>query len=337
MAVRLTTGGPEAARWSGRTAVGAAAPARGIQSPKSVDDGVVREALGQLDALVGLRSVKTVIQELVAFALIQQQRQAVGLRAEAVVLHAIFRGSPGTGKTTTARILGRLFAGLGLLRQGHLVEVERADLVGEYVGHSAAKTKTVVQRALGGVLFVDEAYSLARGGERDFGREVTDVLVKAMEDHRSDFVLILAGYGDEMDRYLRTNPGLRSRFPLHLEFPNLLPAELVDVTDRMLQCRDYHLSPAARARVQFLLRSPGSAPALTTGNARLVRNLLERAMRRQAVRILRESGQLIPDGTLESISLEQCPNAEAPADRLRRLSELLPEDFDTSLTALAGL
>ncbi len=337
MAVRLTTGGPDAARLSGRAVEGAATPARGIQSPKPMDEAAVHEALGQLDALVGLRSVKTVIQELVAFALVQRQRCAAGLRAEAVVLHAIFRGSPGTGKTTTARILGRLFAGLGLLRQGHLVEVERADLVGEYVGHSAAKTKTVVQRALGGVLFVDEAYSLARGGERDFGREVTDVLVKAMEDHRSEFVLILAGYGDEMDRYLCTNPGLRSRFALHLEFPNLLAAELAEVIDRMLQLRDYHLSPAARARVQFLLRSPGSAAALTTGNARLVRNLLERAMRRQAVRILRESGTLLPGGALEAISLHHGIDADSSADRVRRLSELLPEDFDTSLSGLAGM
>ncbi len=243
--------------------------------------------LRELDGLVGLMQVKATVRELAAYATVQRWRSAAGLRADGLVLHMAFRGNPGTGKTTVARLLGRLLHGLGFLERGHLVEAERADLVGEYVGHTAARTRDLVGRASGGVLFVDEAYSLNRGGDKDFGREATDVLVKAMEDRRSALVVILAGYRDEMDRFLRSNPGLRSRIPLQLDFPDYSLDELLRIADQMLTERQYRACPAARARLRELLAGPLGRAATATGNARLVRNLLERALRHQAMRLVR--------------------------------------------------
>jgi stage V sporulation protein K len=302
-------------------AVGAQAePATGgaqPPAPRPQDRGEVEAALAELDALVGLTQVKTLVRELAAYATVQGWRAAAGLRSDRLVLHMVFSGNPGTGKTTVARILGRLLRGLGLLSRGHLVEVERADLVGEYIGHTAAKARDALRRALGGVLFVDEAYSLARGGDRDFGREATDALVKGMEDHRHDLVLILAGYRAEMERFLRTNPGLRSRLALHLDFPDYTPEELLRIAECMLAARQYRLSPAARSRLAEMLRAPGAQPVLAAGNARLVRNALERALRRHAARLVRTYGGAPP---------------AAPV-----LEELLPEDFEGSLRDLVGM
>ncbi len=255
----------------------------------SEDPELLAQALREMDDLVGLERVKALLQELVAFATVQRWRGRVGLGTEPLVCHMVFSGNPGTGKTTVARIVGRILRGAGVLPRGHLVEVERADLVGEYIGHTAAKAREVVGRAMGGVLFIDEAYSLARGGERDFGREATDVIVKAMEDHRQGFVLILAGYKAEMARFLRSNPGLRSRFATHLDFPDYTADQLLQIADAMLTRRQYRLTGSARARLANALRHPQSRDALAGGNARLVRNLLERAIRRQAARVVREA------------------------------------------------
>ncbi|MGE5484473.1 MAG: AAA family ATPase [Ignavibacteriales bacterium] len=241
--------------------------------------------LEELDSMIGLHQVKALVREIRAFVEVQRRRQRAGLVAEPVVLHMIFRGNPGTGKTTVARILGRIFRDIGMLEKGHLVEVERADLVGEYIGHTAQKTREQVKRALGGILFIDEAYSLARGGEKDFGKEAIDTLVKAMEDHKDNLVLILAGYPDEMDRFLWTNPGLRSRFPLHLSFQDYTTQELMEIGDLMFASRQYTLTPGAREALELYL-----ARCLTTetvpANARLVRNLVEKAIRKQALRLM---------------------------------------------------
>lgn len=254
----------------------------------------VREIMLELNALVGLRGVKKLIEEIHAFVEIQKRRQKEKLVAEPLVLHMIFKGNPGTGKTTVARILGKLFKEVGVLPKGHLVEVERADLVGEFIGHTAQKTRDQIKKALGGILFIDEAYSLARGGEKDFGKEAVDVLVKGMEDHRDNLILILAGYQDEMDWFVETNPGLRSRFPIHISFPDYSNRELLAIADLMLQQRQYNLSNGAREEIRFVIEKEHKRHE-HSGNARLVRNLIERAIRRQAVRLMQKNGDLNRD------------------------------------------
>ncbi|MCL6548865.1 MAG: AAA family ATPase [Alicyclobacillus sp.] len=216
----------------------------------------------------------------------QRRRQQLQLRAEPVVLHMVFTGNPGTGKTTVARLLARMFHECGVLQKGHLVEVERADLVGEYIGHTAQKAREQIKKALGGVLFIDEAYSLARGGEKDFGREAIDCLVKAMEDYRNQFIAIIAGYEREMEWFLATNPGLPSRFPIHLHFPDYDVPTLMEIARRMAQARQYRLSPDAELKLERMLRNELAGPGrFHFSNARWVRNAVERAIRVQAVRL----------------------------------------------------
>ncbi|MCL6612642.1 MAG: AAA family ATPase [Peptococcaceae bacterium] len=243
----------------------------------------------ELNSLIGLGSVKKLIEEIYAFVEIQRRRHREKLAAEPLVLHMIFKGNPGTGKTTVARILGKLFKEVGVLPKGHLVEVERADLVGEFIGHTAQKTREQIKKALGGILFIDEAYSLARGGEKDFGKEAIDVLVKGMEDHRDNLVLILAGYQDEMDWFIETNPGLRSRFPIHITFPDYTVRELLDIAGLMLRQRQYVLSSGARDELRLIIEREHRRHE-HSGNARMVRNLIERAIRRQSVRLLQKKG-----------------------------------------------
>ncbi len=243
-------------------------------------------AMAELDGLIGLAPVKELVRELVAYVEIQRRRAAEQLSTEPMALHMIFKGNPGTGKTTVARLLGRMFHAMGVLPRGHLVECERADLVGEYIGHTAQRTREQIRKALGGVLFIDEAYALARGGEKDFGKEAIDTLVKAMEDYKDQLIVILAGYPAEMDYFLLANPGLRSRFPIHMHFPDYTPEELFRIAERMCQERQYRLAPAAALRLRRLLEERGKAVP-DGGNARFVRNVIERAVRRQAVRLVR--------------------------------------------------
>ncbi|TJY44238.1 AAA family ATPase [Cohnella pontilimi] len=240
----------------------------------------------ELDRMVGLENVKELVYEIYALLQIAQMRSEAGLLAQAHVYHMIFKGNPGTGKTTVARLLANLFQGMGLLAKGHLVEVERADLVGEYIGHTAQKTRDLVKKALGGVLFVDEAYSLARGGEKDFGKEAIDTLVKAMEDHKNQFVLILAGYTLEIETFLLTNPGLPSRFPIQMEFPDYTVDQLIQIAEGMTKERDYTLLPPTLFKLRELLLQEKTETIYHFSNARFVRNVLERAIRNQAVRLL---------------------------------------------------
>lgn len=245
----------------------------------------IRTILNELERLVGLQEVKQAVREIYAWIEIQKKRQKERLATESQVLHMIFKGNPGTGKTTVARLLGQLFKEMGVLPKGHLVEVERADLVGEYIGHTAQRTREAVKRALGGILFVDEAYSLARGGEKDFGKESIDVLVKQMEDQKDAFILILAGYNEEMEWFLETNPGLRSRFPIQIGFPDYDLTELLAIADVMLQQKQYVLSGGAREELRIVLQTLKRSH-VNSGNARLVRNIIEAAIRQQAVRLL---------------------------------------------------
>lgn len=240
-------------------------------------------ATAELDALVGLRPVKALVKELVAYVRIQQLRRAAGLVTEASSLHMVFTGNPGTGKTTVARIMGKLFKELGVLSRGHFTEVTRADIVGEYIGHTAQRCRELIRKALGGVLFIDEAYALARGGPKDFGKEAIDCLVAEMENHRADLLIIFAGYPAEMEWFLSQNPGLRSRLPIHLHFPDYAPSELVEIAQKMWAAREYRLSADASLYLRGLVDRPGFGAVL--GNARAIRNLVERSLRRQALRL----------------------------------------------------
>lgn len=240
----------------------------------------------ELDPMVGLDNVKLLIYEVFAQLQIGRMRTDAGLSCGSHVYHMIFKGNPGTGKTTIARIVAKLFNRMGVLSKGHLIEVERADLVGEYIGHTAQKTRDLVRKALGGVLFVDEAYSLARGGEKDFGKEAIDTLVKAMEDHRNEFVLILAGYPLEIEHFLMTNPGLPSRFPIQIEFQDYSIDQLIQIAELMAKERDYTLLPQTLFKLRQQLMQEKAASHYSFSNARYVRNMIEKAFRHQAVRLL---------------------------------------------------
>lgn len=249
----------------------------------------LNRAMKELDRLIGLKNVKQFVYEIYAWLYITQRRSEYGLRTSQQTLHMIFKGNPGTGKTTVARILGKLFQELNVLTKGHLIEVERADLVGEYIGHTAQKTRELVKKALGGILFIDEAYSLARGGMKDFGKEAIDCLVKAMEDHKDQFVLILAGYPQEMEYFLRMNPGLPSRFPVQLEFGNYTVQELLRIAELMVEEREYQLSPQAKQKLKQYLTQKIHQRDYNFSNARLVRNMIEKAIREHAVRMLHQT------------------------------------------------
>ncbi|GLH63137.1 stage V sporulation protein K [Parageobacillus sp. G301] len=250
---------------------------------------ILKDIQKELDQLIGLDHVKKIIKEIYAWLYINKVRKENGLKSNKQALHMIFKGNPGTGKTTVARLLGKLFFEMNVLSKGHFIEAERADLVGEYIGHTANKTRDLIKKARGGILFIDEAYSLARGGEKDFGKEAIDTLVKGMEDYCDDLVVILAGYPKEMDYFLSLNPGLPSRFPLTIEFPDYTVDELVKIAKQMLREREYEFTPEAERKLYYHIEEVlEDKHRGKFSNGRYVRNLIEKAIRKQAVRLLRE-------------------------------------------------
>lgn len=240
----------------------------------------------QFSSFIGLNYFKGIVKEIYAMKLMNEKREIVGLSTNKQVLHMIFKGNPGTGKTTVARELGKVLFKLNILSKGHFVEAERADLVGEYIGQTAQKTRNIVQKSLGGVLFVDEAYALARGGHKDFGREAIDTLVKQMEDYHDEFILILAGYPAEMEHFLLQNPGLTSRFPFHIPFRDYNLDELIDIAIQIAAQREYELTERAIFKLRTHLRNEMHDTTHHFANARHVRNVVEKGIRMQAMRLL---------------------------------------------------
>jgi probable Rubsico expression protein CbbX len=246
----------------------------------------VGEVLDQLDRdLVGLEPAKQRIREIAALLLVERARKRLGLTQEPPTLHMSFTGNPGTGKTTLAHRMAELLHRLGYVRKGHLVAVTRDDLVGQYIGHTAPKTKEVLKKAMGGVLFIDEAYYLYRAeNERDYGQEAIEILLQVMETQREDLVVILAGYADRMEKFFASNPGFRSRIGHHIDFPDYSDAELMQIASLMLCRQGYRLSPAAGEALAAYIARRRRQPHF--GNARSIRNALDRARLRQANRLL---------------------------------------------------
>jgi hypothetical protein len=243
----------------------------------------IEELLAELDALIGLEHVKSEVRQLTSLLRVQKLRAEQGLPVIETSRHLVFVGNPGTGKTTVARLLSQIYRTLGVVAKGHLVETERADLVAGYVGQTAAKTKAVLESALGGTVLIDEAYALARGGDNDFGREAIDTLVKYMEDHRDDLAVVVAGYPDEMREFVETNPGLESRFARTLDFPDYTTDELLRIFDTMSEHNEYHLDGGARDKLAEVIEAEPRGRGF--GNARFVRNVFEQAVAMQAVRL----------------------------------------------------
>ena len=271
----------------------------------------VRDVLEELDReLVGLAPVKKRIRETAALLLVERARKQMGLNHVTPTLHMSFTGNPGTGKTTVAMRMANLLHRLGYIRKGHLVSVTRDDLVGQYIGHTAPKTKEILKKAMGGVLFIDEAYYLYRPqNERDYGQEAIEILLQVMENQRDDLVVILAGYGDRMDKFFESNPGFRSRIAHHIDFPDYNDDELLTIAELMLTEQNYHFSRDARATFADYITARRGQPHFA--NARSIRNALDRARLRQANRLFEEA-----NGPLDGAALSEIGSGDILASRV---------------------
>jgi len=274
-----------------------------------LEESGVAEVLDELDReLVGLAPVKTRIREIASLLVVDKARAALGVEGARPSLHMCFTGNPGTGKTTVAMRMATILHRLGHVRKGHLVAVTRDDLVGQYIGHTAPKTKEVLKRAMGGVLFVDEAYYLYRPeNERDYGQEAIEILMQVMENQREDLVVIFAGYKSRMDRFFESNPGLSSRVAHHIDFPDYSDAELLQIADRMVEGLGLRLSEGARSALAEYLAIRRTQPNFA--NARSLRNALDRSRLRQARR-------LIDAGEVDAATLTTIDESDIRASRV---------------------
>ena len=282
--------------------LGNAAPARLFDLLPAAYTGAVDEIKRELDELVGLAPVKEYVFGLADNIQVQQRRAAAGFKTASLSMHMIFTGNPGTGKTTIARLVARYLKAIGALKGGQLIEGGRGDLVGRYTGHTAPLTNSVIESALGGVLFIDEAYSLYRGEQDSFGLEAIDTLVKGMEDHRDELVVILAGYTKEMETFLTANSGLASRFPNKIEFPDYTADELLDITTVLAKGKGYRLAESCTFPLLGYYKRRQALDSRTAGNGRLARNTLEKAIFNQSRRLAAEPAaelDLILPGDLE--------------------------------------
>ncbi|EIM93318.1 protein CbbX [Paraburkholderia hospita] len=274
------------------------------------------ELLAQLDReLIGLAPVKSRIRDVAALLLVDKLRAARGLSAGTPSLHMCFTGNPGTGKTTVAMRMAAILHQLGYVRKGHLVAVTRDDLVGQYIGHTAPRTKEVIKKAMGGVLFIDEAYYLYRPeNERDYGQEAIEILLQVMENNRDDLVVILAGYADRMEQFFESNSGMSSRIAHHIDFPDYNVAELQQIANLMLDSMQYRFDEASRGVFADYLALRMAQPHFA--NARSVRNALDRARLRHASRLLGN-----PDAVVDDISLSTITAADLLASRVFNQSQ----------------
>jgi probable Rubsico expression protein CbbX len=271
----------------------------------------VKDVLDELDrTLIGLAPVKRRIRETAALLLVERARKRLGLAHETPTLHMSFSGNPGTGKTTVALRMADLLHRLGYIRKGHLVSVTRDDLVGQYIGHTAPKTKEILKKAMGGVLFIDEAYYLYRQeNERDYGQEAIEILLQVMEHQREDFVVILAGYADRMERFFASNPGFRSRIAHHIDFPDYSDGELLGIAEVMLARQNYGFDAEGRAVMEQYIALRRRQPHFA--NARSIRNALDRARLRQANRLFETA-----DGPVDADALSTIVAADIRASRV---------------------
>jgi probable Rubsico expression protein CbbX len=277
------------------------APSDRVDLSALLADSRVTEVLDELDAeLIGLKPVKARIRDIAALLLVERARKQLGLVSGSPSLHMSFTGNPGTGKTTVALRMAQILHRLGYVRKGHLVAVTRDDLVGQYIGHTAPKTKEILKKAMGGVLFIDEAYYLYRPeNERDYGQEAIEILLQVMENQRDDLVVIVAGYKDRMDTFFKSNPGLSSRIAHHLDFPDYMPDELEQIAYRMLGSMDYRLSESGRVALREYIPLRMAQPHFA--NARSMRNALDRARLRQANRLFAQTGRQLDREALMTI------------------------------------
>ncbi|MGI9075801.1 MAG: CbbX protein [Gemmatimonadaceae bacterium] len=290
----------------------------------------IKPLLDELDHdLVGLQPVKARIRDIAALLLVARLREQMGLSTERPTLHMNFTGRPGTGKTTVAMRMAKILQSLGYVRKGHLVVATRDDLVGQYVGHTAPKTKEVVKRAMGGVLFIDEAYYLYRvENERDYGQEAIEMLLQVMENQRDDLVVILAGYRDRMDTFFQSNPGFHSRVAHHIDFPDYSLDELAAIAELMVREQQYVFDDGSRTAFREYLERRIPLPHFA--NARSVRNALDRAKLRQASRLLEQGGQ-VPKEELARIDA-----ADIRQSRVFEEQDAQPESTTTLQSPAAG-
>jgi probable Rubsico expression protein CbbX len=276
-------------------------PITDVDLRKEFSEVGIGEVLEQLDReLVGLKPVKTRIREIASLLLIECIRKRMGLTAETPTLHMSFTGNPGTGKTTVALRMASILYKLGFVRRGQVVSVTRDELVGQYIGHTAPKTKEILKKAMGGVLFIDEAYYLHRpDNERDYGQEAIEILLQVMESQREDLVVILAGYGDRMDKFFASNPGFRSRIAHHIDFPDYSDSELLTISELMLNDQNYRFSDEAREAFARYVTLRKTQPLFS--NARSIRNALDRIRLRQANRLVGDLDRILTVDDIQSI------------------------------------
>src|SRR6202012_2478908 len=276
-------------------------PVESVDLRKEFEAVDIASVLAQLDReLIGLVPVKTRIREIASLLLVERIRQKMALASTFPTLHMSFTGNPGTGKTTVALRMASILHRLGFVRRGHVISVTRDDLVGQYIGHTAPKTKEILKKAMGGVLFIDEAYYLYRPeNERDYGQESIEILLQVMESQREDLVVILAGYGDRMEKFFQSNPGFRSRIAHHIDFPDYAEGALLAIAELMLEEQNYHLSPEARDAFVRYIALRKTQPLFS--NARSIRNALDRIRLRQANRLVSQLDRVLTSAEVTSI------------------------------------